>query len=119
MTDSQTPKPEAAAPKPPAGRSAHIGFRRFSTAEFLLALVLLFVAAPFFEKMANGESIEHVLMTLVLVSGVFAVGRSRRTLVWAAVLVVPAVAGRWTNHFWPELAPKGFLSSPGWCFWFF
>jgi hypothetical protein len=31
------------------------------------------------------------------------VGRSRRTLVWAAALMVPAVIGRWMHHFWPEL----------------
>lgn len=71
-----------------------------------MALILLLVAAPFFEKTVNGESIEHALMTLVLVLGVFAVGRSRRTLVWAVVLVLPAVASRWMHHFWPELAPK-------------
>jgi hypothetical protein len=105
MSESQPPKPGAAAPGPPADRPADIGFRRFSTAEFLVALVLLFVAAPFVEKMPFGRSIEHVLMTLVLVSGVLAVGRSHRTLVWAAVLMVPAVVGRWMNHFWPELAP--------------
>ena len=105
MPESQSHKPEPAAPGSSAGRPAHIGFRRFSTAEFLVALVLLLVAAPFFEKTVNGDSIEHALMTLVLVLGVFAVGRSRRTMVWAVVLVLPAVASRWMHHFWPELAP--------------
>jgi hypothetical protein len=106
MSASQILDPGNPAPKPRPARPAHIGFRRFSTAEFLMSLVLLFAAAPFFERMANGDSIEHALITLVLVLGVFAVGRSRRTLVWAVVLVMPAVVGRWTNHFWPELAPK-------------
>jgi hypothetical protein len=103
MSESQQPKPEDIPPNPPAARSAHIGFRRFSTAEFLVALVLLFIGVPFIEKMPYGKSIEAVLMTLVLVSGVLAVGRSRRTLVWAAALMVPAVIGRWMHHFWPEL----------------
>ena len=49
-------------------RPAHIGFWRFSTAEFLVALILLFIGAPFVESMPYGNSIEAVLMTLVLVS---------------------------------------------------
>ncbi|MGO8836237.1 MAG: potassium channel family protein [Limisphaerales bacterium] len=108
MTESQPPKPEPAAPKPPAARPAHIGFRRYSTAEFLVALVLLFVTVPFIEKIPHGDSLEAALMTLVLVSGVLAAGRSHRLLVWAAVLVVPAVAAKWMHHFWPELVPKAF-----------
>jgi hypothetical protein len=105
MTTPQHPKLEAAVPNPPAARPAQIGFRRFSTAEFLMALVLLFVGTPFVENIPHGNNIEVALMTLVLVLGVLAVGRSRRTLVWAAVLVVPAVAGRWLSHL--ELVPKG------------
>ncbi len=105
MPESQPSKPEAVAANPPAARPAYIGFRRFSTAEFLVALVLLLIGAPIVDKMPHGRSIETVLLTLVLVSGVLAVGRSRRTLVWAAVLVAPAVVGRWMNHFLPELAP--------------
>ena len=52
-------------------------------------------------------------MTLVLVSGVLAVGRSRRTLVWAVVLMVPAVAGRWMDHFWPGLVPQWLIFTAG------
>jgi hypothetical protein len=104
MTASQPPKPEAAGSRPPATRPVHIGFRRFSTAEFLLALVLMFAAAPFIEDIRYGNSVEIALMTLVLVSGVLAVGRSRSTLVWAAVLVVPAITARWVHHFFPAQA---------------
>jgi hypothetical protein len=113
MPESQPPSPEATAPNPPTDRPAHIGFRRFSTAEFLGALVLLFVGAPFFETIPHGKSFEAGLLTLVLVSGVLAVGRSHRTLVWAAVLMVPAVAGRWMDHFWPGLVPQWVISLAG------
>ena len=102
MTELPPAKPEAAEPKPRAVRPAHIGFRRYSTAEFLVALVLLFVATPFVEDLRYGANLEVSLMTLVLVSGVLAVGRSRNTLIWAAVLVVPAVTARWIHHFFPE-----------------
>jgi Ion channel len=108
MAEPQASNPEAAAPSPPAAPPRHIGFRRFSTAEFLLALALLFIGVPIAEGIPGGENIEAALTTLVLVSGVLAVGRSRRTLVWAAVLMVPAVTAKWMNHFWPDLVPKGF-----------
>ncbi len=44
-------------------------------------------------------------MTLVLVTGVLAVGRSHRTLVLAVVLMLPAVAARWLSHFQPHWLP--------------
>src|SRR5208282_5051087 len=105
MPEPQPLKPAAAAPNPPAARPAQIGFRRYSSAEFLVALVLLIVAAPFLQDMPQGKGIDAALMTLVLVSGVLAVGRSRRTLIWAAALVIPAVVSRWIDHFWPDLIP--------------
>jgi len=82
-----------------------IGFHRFSAAEFLIALVLLFIGIPFVEHIDKGEIIEVMLMTLVLVSGVLAVGARRQTLVLAVILVLPAVAGKWLKFFWPELVP--------------
>ncbi len=109
MQPSKSPNPEAVAPGRPATRPAQIGFRRYSTAEFLVALVLLIVAAPFLEGMPHGQGIDATLMTLVLVSGVLAVGRSHRTLMWGAALVLPAVVSRWIDHFWPDLIPKGVL----------
>ncbi len=108
MAEPQSTQPEGAAPGLSVAPPRHIGFRRFSTAEFLVALVLLFIGVPIAEKIPYGENIEAALTTLVLVSGVFAVGRSRRTLVWAAVLMVPTVTAKWTSHFRPDLVPKVF-----------
>ena len=82
-----------------------IGLRRFSTAEFLVALVLLFIGIPFVEYFYKGEIIEVMLMTLVLISGVLAVGGRRQTLVWAVILMLPAVTGKWVKFLWPELVP--------------
>jgi len=95
--------PPSAEPRPAAPR--RIGLRRFSTAEFLVALVLLFVGIPFVEHIDRGEAIEVVLITMVLVSGVLAVGRQPRTLILAVVLVLPAITGKWAHHFWPGLVP--------------
>ncbi len=93
-----------------AGRSRILGrsgLFRFSVARFLGALVLLVVTSPFLQQFTNGRLVEVALVTLVLCMGVLAVGARRRTLVWAIVLVLPAVLGRWINHFslhhWPPL----------------
>jgi Ion channel len=88
-----------------ARRPLHIGLRHFSAVEFLVVLIVLFLVAPFVEDFELGDAIDAVLMTLVLASGVLAVGGRRRTLVLALALVVPAVIGRWANSFRPDLVP--------------
>jgi hypothetical protein len=98
MITPQPPEPQSAAPR-------RIGLHRFSAAEFLVALVLLFVVSPFVELIPGGHLIEAVLITLVLVMGVLAVGRRRRTLVVAIILALPAFIGKWVNHFRPDLVP--------------
>ena len=98
MTTPQSSEPQSAAPR-------RIGLHRFSAAEFLIAVVLLFVVSPFVELIPGGNLIETVLITLVLVMGVLAVGRRRRTLVVAVILALPAFIGKWVNHFRPDLIP--------------
>src|SRR5947199_6007071 len=80
-------------------------FRRLSTVQLLIALALLFTCAPFVEEIKGGELIVSILFSLVLLAGVLAVADRKRVLVIALVLAVPAVGGRWTNHFRPNLVP--------------
>jgi Ion channel len=80
-------------------------FRRFSTVQLLIALGLLFFSFPFVEEVKGGDIIVSVLLSLVLISAVLAVASRRRTLVVAVLLMVPAIAGRWINHFRPDLVP--------------
>src|SRR5437667_5819193 len=80
-------------------------FRRFSTVQLLIALALLFTCAPFVEEIKGGELIVSILFSLVLVAGVLAVAERKRVLVIALVLAVPAVGGRWINHFRADLVP--------------
>ena len=79
---------------------------RFSTARLLLALILLLAATPFIEGLKNGDAIEAGLMTVVLVSAVFAVGGRRRSLFIATLLVVPAIASKWLHQYWPAQVPE-------------
>src|SRR5256886_17370759 len=80
-------------------------FRRFSTVQLLIALALFFIWAPFVEEIKGGELIVSGLFSLVLVAAVLAVADRKRVLVIALVLAVPAVGGRWINHFRPDLVP--------------
>jgi len=84
-------------------------FRRFSAVQLLIALGLFFVAAPFVEEIKGGDLVVSLLLSLVLLSGVFAVADRKRVLVIALVLAIPAVAGRWINHFRPDLVPPAFF----------
>jgi hypothetical protein len=87
--------------KPPV----RVGLRRYSAAEFLIALILLIVVSPFVVDIKGGDFVESSLMTLVLASGVLAVGARRRTLVVAIILVTPAILGKWINHVRPDVIP--------------
>ena len=87
-------------------------FRRFSTIQLLVALAVLLICAPFLDELEGGQLILSVLFSLVLLAAVFAVANRKRTLAIALVLAVPAITGRWINHFRPDVIhPAVFLVS--------
>src|SRR6476646_7149528 len=88
-------------------------FRRFSTVQLLIALGIFFTSAPFLEEIKGGDLIVSGLFSLVLVAGVLAVADSKRVLVIAIVLATPAIAGRWMNHFRPDLVPPHVFLTAG------
>ena len=75
---------------------------RVSTVKLLIALILLFAMTPFIEDLPNGDLVESCLVTLVMIASLIAVARSPRVLMAAALLIVPAIAGKWLNHFFPN-----------------
>jgi hypothetical protein len=79
--------------------------RRFSAIQLLIAIVLWIAATPFLDTLKYADLIEAVLLTLVLFSAVIVVGANRQKLVTAVVLVIPSLAGKWVNHFWPHAMP--------------
>lgn len=79
--------------KSSSGTHLRSGARRFSVVEFLIALVVMLVFAPFIELLPHGHLVDLVLFTLVLLSAVLAIGASRSTFLWAIGLVVPALWG--------------------------
>jgi len=86
--------------------------RRFSAVELLIALALLFFFFPFVEEVQGGDLIVSLLLSLVLLSAVLAVSDRRSVLLIALVLAIPAIAGRWINHFRPDLVhPAVFLTA--------
>src|SRR6476660_9271186 len=80
-------------------------FHRFSAVELLVALALLFFFFPFVEEAKGGDVIVSILLSLVLLSAVLAVADRKGVFFIALVLAIPAIAGRWINHFWPGLVP--------------
>ncbi len=87
-------------------------FRRFSTVELLIALALLFFFFPFVEEVKGGDLIVSLLLSLVLLSAVLAVSDRKGVLLIALVLAIPAIGGRWINHFRPDLVrPAVFLTA--------
>jgi Ion channel len=87
-------------------------FRRVTTVELLIALALLFFFFPFVEEVKDGDVIVSVLLSLVLLSAVLAVADRKRVFFIAVVLAIPAIAGRWINHFRPDLvSPPLFLTA--------
>jgi len=90
-----------------------MGIRRLSAVELLIALGLLFFSLPFVEEIKGGDIIVSILLSLVLISAVLAVANRRRTFVVAVLLAIPAVVGRWINHFRPDLLPPAIFLVAG------
>jgi len=86
--------------------------RRFPAAQFLVALVLALVSSPFTEGLKDGDLIEAARLTMVLMSGLVAVGGRKRVLILGIVLVTPALVGKWVNHWQPALVPDWMFLVP-------
>src|SRR5437016_14519901 len=90
-----------------------LGPRRFSMVQLLIAFALLFFFFPFVEEVKGGDLIVSILLSLVLLSAVLAVANRRRPLIVATLLLIPAVGGRWLNHFRPDLLPPAIFLVAG------
>jgi hypothetical protein len=82
-------------------------------AAFLVALVLSLMSSPFEEQFHDGDLIEAVRLTVVVLSGLLALSDRRSTLAWGIVLVIPALVGKWLNHWRPDLVPAWVFLAPG------
>jgi Ion channel len=100
----QLPESDAARDQAAAG-----GVRHHSISGLLVALILLVGVTPFVEDLPNGDVLEGLLFTLVLVAAVLAVGRDRRVLIIAAALLAPVITGKWLNHFHPNDVPATYF----------
>ena len=79
--------------------------RRFSAIELLIALFALFITLPFVETIREGTLIESILVSLVLISAIFAISAERSILVTAIALAFPTLLGRWIHEFRPDVVP--------------
>lgn len=74
------------------------GLRKHSVALFLVTMVVFMVCAPAFESLAWGDFVLSAALSFMMLSGVLAVGASRRKLVLGLLLVIPALVIRWLGH---------------------
>ncbi|MBS0189823.1 MAG: potassium channel family protein [Phycisphaerales bacterium] len=81
------------------------GLRKHSVATFLIAMILFMVLAPALESLAWGDFIMSTLLSAMMLTGVLAVGASRRKLILGVMLVIPALVLRWLNHTQPNPMP--------------
>jgi hypothetical protein len=86
--------------------------RRYPAAQFLGALVLALVSSPFTEALDDGDLIEAVRLTVVLLSGLLAMGGRKRIMVCGIVLAVPALMAKWVNHWQPVWVPDWMFLVP-------
>jgi hypothetical protein len=93
---------------PENGHQAKEGLFHFSMPQFLAGLILLLVLYPFIVELEHGEVIENVLMMIILISAVLAVGGRNWPL--TIILVVPALAGPWLDHYWHGVVPYWIIS---------
>jgi hypothetical protein len=94
---------------PVNGVQATAGLFRFSMAQFLVALILLLLSYPFIVQLDHGVVIENALMMIILISAVLAVGG--RSWVLTIVLVIPALAGPWMDHYWRGVVPSWIINA--------
>jgi hypothetical protein len=71
--------------------------------EFLAALIVLIIAFPFTANLKNGESIENLLLLVVMISAVLTM--SGRNAILGLILVVPAICGPLLDIYWRGLVP--------------
>jgi hypothetical protein len=107
MQETDHPQSDLSAAEHPAST----GVRRLSVTHFLIALILLLGTIPFADQFPDGELVESVLLTLVMLSAVLAVGGTRKSLITGVILVIPAVAAKWIDHFRPGLIPRDSVSA--------
>lgn len=61
----------------------------------LIVLVLMILAHPFLETTSTGRLALNLLNSTILVAAVYSISGSRRQLVVAVILLVPALIGQW------------------------
>jgi len=87
-------------------------YRRYPVALFLCALGLSLIVSPFEEGYRGGDLFESVGWTVILLTGLSALGGRRRTVGLGLALVTPALLGKWVNHWRPELVPDWLFLLP-------
>jgi hypothetical protein len=109
MMEVRHSKPDSAAV---GSRRSLQWLHRNPLAVVLATLILAFVSAPFDEHFKNGDIPETARLSLILLAAMLAVGERRWVLILGTTLAAPAMAGKWINHYRPDLIPPSVYLGP-------
>jgi len=82
-------------------KEIHIPFTEIRIGRFLfllLSMVLMFILRPFLEAYVGISLLMEIFMTVILISGIYAVSEKKGTFYTAIIIVMLAVILRWLNH---------------------
>src|ERR1043166_9746531 len=79
--------------------------RHFSGLGLIVSIAVLFVCFPFVEDLRRGPLIVSILVTIVLVSALFAIAGHARTFYDAEALALISLGARWLHLYRPDLVP--------------
>jgi hypothetical protein len=65
----------------------------------LISLLLIFVLQPFFEGLIGISLLMDIFITVVLISGVYAISQKRSIFMVSLILAILTVLTRWPSHF--------------------
>lgn len=90
--------------------------RSKSITYFLVSLILTVIIYPFIGQLKIGGLIESVLLTLILLFSVWAIGDSRKILIWAILLVLVPLGAKWINYIRSDFIPREVVLVTGFLF---
>ena len=84
---------------------------QFSGILLLVLLLFLIISSPIVQDWRYCTLFQTTLYTAVLISGMWSIGRNKRTLLITLALIIPAMAAKWMDQLNYDLLPRGVVAT--------